>query len=47
MTQKELAAKLDIDERTIRNIETGNKHPTLGIIIGLAKALEVDTKELF
>jgi transcriptional regulator with XRE-family HTH domain len=47
MTQKDLAALIDVDERTIRNIESGVKYPTLPTILGLAKALKVNAKDLF
>ncbi|MBI2722808.1 MAG: helix-turn-helix transcriptional regulator [Bacteroidetes bacterium] len=47
MTQVELAAEMDIDVRTIKNIESGKYNPTLVVILGLASALEVKVSELF
>ena len=48
MTQLTLADLLDIDVRTIKNLESGGAYnPTLKIIVGLAKAFKVEIRELF
>lgn len=46
LTQQDLAGFMDVDIRMIRYYETGTYNPTLNTIIGLAKALKIDIKEL-
>ena len=47
LTQLDLAEALDIDVRTIKNIEAGSYNPTLVIVIGLSKAFKIEVSELF
>ncbi|HKC68822.1 MAG TPA: helix-turn-helix transcriptional regulator [Bacteroidia bacterium] len=47
LTQLDLAESLDIDVRTIKNIEAGSYNPTLVIVIGLSKAFKIEIPELF
>jgi DNA-binding XRE family transcriptional regulator len=47
LTQRELAAKMDVDERTIKNLESGIYNSSLLIMFSLAEALKVKVSELF
>lgn len=47
LTQVDLAAEMDVDVRTIKNLEKGDYNPTLLIIFSLAEALKIDPTELF
>lgn len=46
MTQKELAEKLYVSEKTISKWETGNGFPDISILEDLAKALDISIIEL-
>ena len=46
MTQKELADKINVSDKTISKWETGKCLPDIGIIEELAKALSVSVAEL-
>lgn len=46
LTQKQLAAKAGIDERTIRYLEKGEKSPTLSTLTKIAKALNLKVTNL-
>ena len=47
MTQKQLADILNIDERTIMNIEKYRSNPTLEVLYPLIRALNIDSQEIF
>jgi DNA-binding XRE family transcriptional regulator len=47
MTQLALADILEVDVRTIKNLEAGSYNPTLQLVFGIAKAFKVDARELF
>ncbi len=47
LTQVNLAAEMDVDVRTIKNLESGKYNPTLIIILSLSQALKVNPSELF
>jgi len=47
LSQEKLAYKADIDRTYMTDIENGNRNVSITIIEKLAKALEVDIKELF
>lgn len=47
VTQTDLAAKIDVDVRTIRRIESGKYNPTLEIIMSLATAFKTTIPDLF
>lgn len=47
ITQVDLAAKVDVDVRTIRRIESGKYNPTLELIHALAIAFKKSIPELF
>ncbi len=47
MTQIELAGHCDIDVITIKRIEKGTSNPILSTVFAIAKALEVEARELF
>ena len=46
MTQKELAGKAEIDERTVQKIEKGDYNPTLNILFAIADALDMEFSDL-
>lgn len=46
LSQTELAAAIDSTQRTISNYETGIAAPTAGVLILLAKSLNISTDEL-
>lgn len=45
--QKELSDLLDIDDGSLRRIESGRTNPTTTTLLSLSKALNVDVSELF
>ena len=47
MTQEDLAYKSGLALSQIARIETARTNPTLSTIFSIARALEVDLKELF
>ena len=47
LTQAQLAEKVDLSVNYISQIETGIASPTLKTLSALAKALDVEIKELF
>lgn len=47
LTQKELSKLSGISESYIGDLERNEKEPTISILCRIAKALEVDIKELF
>jgi len=47
MTQVEVAAKANIDSRTVLNIENYNGNPKLEVLYPLVRALNLDTQDIF
>lgn len=47
LTQKELSKLSGVSETYIGDLERNEKEPTISILCRIAKALEVDIKELF
>lgn len=47
MTQRELAEKLDISDKTVSRWETGNQVPDALMIPKLAESLKIDIQELY
>ena len=47
LTQKRVAEKIDVDERTIMNIEKGISKPTLEVLYPLVQVLKIDSREIF
>lgn len=47
LTQKELSKLSGVSESYIGDLERNEKEPTISILCRIAKALEVDIKELF
>lgn len=46
LTQKELAFRCDIDERSIQRIEKGDQNVSFSNLLAIAKVLEVKASEL-
>ncbi len=46
-TQEQLAERIDINAKYLSSIERGVENPTLGLLIRLARGLQVDLYELF
>lgn len=46
LTQVNLAAEMDVDVRTIKNMEQGTYNPTLLVILSLSEALKIKASEL-
>jgi DNA-binding XRE family transcriptional regulator len=46
LTQAELAARVDVDQRTISAIETGRRKPSIDLAIRLAKEFGVTLDDL-
>ena len=47
LTQAQLAAKANVDVRTIINIEKYRGNPKLEVLYSLIKALKIDAREIF
>lgn len=47
LTQSEVANSIDIDGRTILNIENGKGNPKLEILYPLVRRLKIDPREIF
>lgn len=47
LTQVQVADLIDVDSRTIMNIENFNANPTLEILYPLIRALNIDAQEVF
>jgi transcriptional regulator with XRE-family HTH domain len=47
MSQMELAGKADISQSFLASLEAGRKQPSVGTILKLAKALEINPGDLF
>ena len=45
--QKDLSDLLDMDDGSLRRIESGRTNPTTTTLLSISKALEVDVFELF
>lgn len=46
-SQDKLALEVDLSENQIRRIEKGQTNPTIKTLLKIAKALNVDIKDLF
>lgn len=46
-TKKQLADKIDVDERTITSIETYKSNTTIEILYPLLRTLNIDPREIF
>ena len=47
LTPKRVAEQINVDERTIMNIEKGNSNPTLDVLYPLFQVLKIDSREIF
>ena len=47
LTQKELAAKVDVTRRTIISLEKGSYTPSLLLAMDLAEVLDIQIEKLF
>lgn len=47
LSQDKLALEVDLSENQIRRIEKGQTNPTIRTLLKIAKALNVDIKDLF
>lgn len=47
MSQAKLSLKADISENQVYNIENGKNNPTLCTMKQIAKALDIDMKQMF
>lgn len=47
LKQKELSDLLDMDDGSLRRIESGRTNPTTTTLINFAKALKVEMSEIF
>ncbi len=47
LTQERLAEKADLNSVYLSNIERGQSNPTLDLLIKIAKALDVEMREIF
>ena len=46
MSQEELAAKADISVRHVSYLETGDRQPTLTVLLAVSEGLEIGSTEL-
>ena len=47
LTKKQLADKIDVDERTITSIETYRSNTTIEVLYPLLRTLNIDPREVF
>lgn len=47
LTQKRVAEQINVDERTIMNIEKGTSNPTLDVLYPLFQVLKIDSRDIF
>ena len=47
LTQNELAGMIDVDGRTILNIENYKGNPKMEVLFPLIRALKIDSREIF
>lgn len=47
LTQNEVADKIDVDVRTILNIENYKGNPKMEVLFPLVRALKIDSREIF
>lgn len=47
LTQKRVAKLIEVDDRTIMNIEKGTSTPTLDVLYPLFQVLKIDSREIF
>jgi DNA-binding XRE family transcriptional regulator len=46
LTQAELAARLDVDARTVQRMESGTYNPSLTTLVQLAELFSISVKDL-
>jgi len=47
LTQNEVADSIDVDVRTVMNIENYKGNPKMEVLYPLVRALEIDSREIF
>lgn len=47
LTQSEVAESIDVDVRTVLNIENSKGNPKMEVLYPLVRALKIDAKEIF
>ena len=47
LTQSEVAESIDVDVRTVLNIENSKGNPKMEVLYPLVRALKIDVKEIF
>ena len=47
LTQSEVAESIDVDIRTVLNIENSKGNPKMEVLYPLVRALKIDAKEIF
>lgn len=47
LTQNEVADKIDVDVRTVLNIENYKGNPKMEVLFPLIRALKIDSREIF
>mgnify|MGYP005671493297 CR=1 FL=1 len=47
VSREELAQTVDVSMTTISNISTEKNYPTIPLLLAIAKALDVDVREMF
>lgn len=47
LTQNQVADKIDVDVRTVMNIENYKGNPKMEVLFPLIRALKIDAKEIF
>lgn len=47
LTQRQVADKIDVDVRTILNIENYKGNPKMTVLFPLIRALKIDSREIF
>lgn len=47
LTQSEVAESIDVDVRTVLNIENSKSNPKMEVLYPLVRVLKIDAKEIF
>ena len=47
LTQNQVADQIDVDVRTVMNIENYKGNPKMEILVPLIRALKIDSREIF
>ena len=47
LTQSEVAESIDVDVRTVLNIENSKDNPKMEVLYPLVRVLKIDAKEIF